>query len=350
MLKTRIDYIIVGQGIAGSSFAMQLMKRNLNFVVYDVPENNNSSSVAGGLFNPITGKNWVKTWKADTLFPYMRTFFRSVEDQLDIKIFHERTIYRPFQSLDIQNDWMGKEADPFHSPYIRVIHTEPIDEEIVKNPLGGLELNWGGYIDVPKYLNGVKKKLVDTSSIIFSTFNERDIFHTEEMIGYQNYLAKKIVFCQGHQAGAGSLWNYLPFRPVKGEILTLSVEEKFDNILNMGVFVLPQADGKWKVGATYDYNNIDLKTTESGKNQIINKLNRFFLPKFDVVGHVAGIRPATLDRRPFIGMHPNVKNIVIFNGLGAKGVTLAPYFSEVLLNFLEHGVELEKEINVARFN
>jgi glycine/D-amino acid oxidase-like deaminating enzyme len=117
----------------------------------------------------------------------------------------------------------------------------------------------------------------------------------------------------------------------------------------MGTFILPRHDGVTKMGSTYVHTYADENPTESGKNQILSRTDRFFLPKFVVAGHEAGVRPATLDRRPFIGMHREKQNIVIFNGLGAKGVTLAPYFSEVLIDFLESGRELEKEVNVERF-
>jgi glycine/D-amino acid oxidase-like deaminating enzyme len=133
-------------------------------------------------------------------------------------------------------------------------------------------------------------------------------------------------------------------------VLTLQSNSSLDLILNKGIFLLPVRAGIFKAGSTYDFNEIDDQPTEKGKKQIIEKLRNFFLPKFDVIGHDAGIRPATLDRRPFLGMHVNFKNIVIFNGLGAKGVTLAPYFSEILVNFLENSIELEKEVSIERFS
>ncbi len=349
-MNTSLDYIIVGQGLAGSCFAMQLIERNKTFVVFDKPEENCSSRIAAGIFNPITGKNWVKTWKSGTLFPYMKEFFLRVEEMLSIKCFHERIIYRPFNSLDNQNDWMARESDLNLKTYIGGIRTAPVDEHILKNPIGGLEISSGGFVDVPAFLKGVRSLLLSKKMIRFEHFDEKAICHVENKVVYGNYLASKVVFCQGPQMG--DFWKFLPFNMVKGEILSIKVDsifEEYTKILNMGVFVRPFKGHFWKVGSTYDHHTLDSNPTEFGKKQIIDKLNRFFLPKFEIVKHVAGIRPATMDRRPFIGMHPDIKNIVIFNGLGAKGVTLAPYFSKILLDFLEHGEELEKEISSERY-
>jgi glycine oxidase len=41
--------------------------------------------------------------------------------------------------------------------------------------------------------------------------------------------------------------------------------------------------------------------------------------------------------------------LIIFNGLGTKGVSLAPYFSDILVRQLENGVPLTKEVDVTRF-
>jgi glycine/D-amino acid oxidase-like deaminating enzyme len=69
-----------------------------------------------------------------------------------------------------------------------------------------------------------------------------------------------------------------------------------------------------------------------------------------VVAQEWGIRPTTIDRRPIIGCHPLYKNLVIFNGLGTKGVSLAPYFSAQVAQWLEGKGEILKEVNIKRFN
>ena len=45
-----------------------------------------------------------------------------------------------------------------------------------------------------------------------------------------------------------------------------------------------------------------------------------------------GIRPASRNRRPFVGLHAKYNKIGILNGLGSKGVSLAPYCAKNLLN------------------
>ena len=44
------------------------------------------------------------------------------------------------------------------------------------------------------------------------------------------------------------------------------------------------------------------------------------------------------------------KNVYIFNGLGTKGVMLAPYFAQKLFNHIKLNETLPEEVNVARFN
>ena len=106
--KRRVDYVIVGQGLAGSCLAIQLCTRNKSVMVFDQPHLNHSTAVAAGLFNPITGKMLAKTWQADVLFPYFYSFYRHAESLLNKKFFFPIPIYRPFSSVEEQNEWMGR--------------------------------------------------------------------------------------------------------------------------------------------------------------------------------------------------------------------------------------------------
>ena len=68
-----------------------------------------------------------------------------------------------------------------------------------------------------------------------------------------------------------------------------------------------------------------------------------------MVQHEAGVRPSSNDRRPILGAHPQQKNIYIFNGLGAKGVMLAPYFAQQLGANITAGKAIDKEASVERY-
>lgn len=344
----KVDYIIVGQGLAGSTLALQLLDRGKSIVVYDLPDENRSSKVAAGLFNPVTGKKWVKTWKANTLFPYAERFYSAAEKKLNASFYHSTAIYRPFPSLDIQNDWIAKAMESDNQPFIANVHTRPIDEDIVHNPLGGIELKCSGYVDIKAFLIATRAYLVERGAYFPERYDVSQMV-VNDRISYGGITASKVVFCQGASA-IPSMWEFLPFRFVKGEILLAKWTENIRKIYNQRAFVLPTGNGFGKMGATYEYHNYTGGPSEKGKKQILEKVERFFFPKFEIVGHESGVRPATLDRRPFLGVHPEAKNIVIFNGLGAKGVTLAPYFSEVLTDFLEHERELEREVDIKRYH
>src|SRR5688572_1228293 len=151
MSATNFDFIIIGQGLAGSAVAVQLLKLGRRILVIDQSRKNNSSRIAAGLFNPITGKKMVKTWMADTLFPYLHTYYREVEQRTSKKFFYPMPLYRPFLSVEEQNEWMAKSSDPAFDQYIDKIFTTSSNPQL-KDPFGGLCLKQSGYLDTTSYI------------------------------------------------------------------------------------------------------------------------------------------------------------------------------------------------------
>ena len=99
--------------------------------------------------------------------------------------------------------------------------------------------------------------------------------------------------------------------------------------------MLPNGQRLCRVGSTFDNQDLTSKVTENARARLIEKLDKLIKFPYRVKGQQAGIRPATLDRRPFIGLHPEFEPLVVFNGLGTKGVSLAPLLSyRSFLNFL----------------
>ena len=83
--------------------------------------------------------------------------------------------------------------------------------------------------------------------------------------------------------------------------------------------------------------------------ELIEKLEKVLDIPYKIVDHYAGIRPATVDRRPLIGRHPEHSSAIIFNGFGSKGISLVPiHAKELVANLLEQK-ELHPEVKLDRF-
>ena len=57
------DFIVVGQGIAGTLMAWNLHLAGKKVLIIDDHHSGSSSLVAAGIVNPITGKNYVTSWR-----------------------------------------------------------------------------------------------------------------------------------------------------------------------------------------------------------------------------------------------------------------------------------------------
>ena len=346
-----LDLIIVGQGLAGSAVAMRAAERGYRIAVFDQPAENRSSVVAAGLFNPVTGKNLVKSWLADKLFPALHTYYPSIERITNSKFFYPTRVYKPFNSAEEQNEWMGKSGDGEFGPYrLRLYPPGKLDEK-VNDPFGGFTLSQSGYVNTGAYLNAVAKYLQARGSYHDELFDYEKLDVKQDGVAYGGFRARKIVFCEGVRNASNPWMNIFPVNSLKGEFLFVQCQWQKDVILNRGVYMVPGAGAEeWRVGATYNWNDHSPEITSWARSELSGKLEAMIRIPYAITGQQWGVRPTTRDRRPIIGAHPVYPSMVIFNGLGTKGVSLAPYFSEVLFRWMENKGTIEREADVSRFN
>ncbi len=343
----KVDYLIIGQGIAGTILAFQLIKRGKKVLIVDKKNPNSSSRVAAGLFNPITGRKFVKTWRVDDLFPYLHPFYSQLEQQLSSIFFHKTDIYRPFESIGDQNDWMAKGHYDEFKNYVEVNY-ESARFPLIHNAAGGLIVKQGGFVDINTMLDAARTYFIKNDMLLDTTFNQEDVEVFNNEVTYQQFTASRMILCTGSKI-ADDWFSWLPFRPVKGEVLFLESKEQVDRIYNKGCFITPPINGLSRAGSTYEWKDLSTTPTEKARNTIMDKLNALIKWDVQIKDQKAGIRPATLDRKPFIGIHPKFETIFIFNGLGTKGVSLAPYFSEQFVGYLEDGLKLDIEVDIKRY-
>jgi glycine/D-amino acid oxidase-like deaminating enzyme len=342
----KTDFLIVGQGLAGSLLGHELLKRGYTINIIDPEQGDTSSRKAAGLYNPITGRNMVVTWLADELFARLPEHYMQLEKILDASFHHSLPIYRPFYSIEELNDWMGKENDARYSPFISRIHAQSVAIDHLNDPFGGIELRQSGYVDLPVMLDAFRAYFKQ-QRVYHSLQMKYDELHFDGIFHFGDFVAERIIFCDGPFVTANPWWRQLPFRPVRGEVLDISCELPTDRIYNRGVFMLPK-DGIFRIGSTYDHGLLSFEPQAKGIAELQERLVKLFGGKYEIVATRAGVRPATADRRPYIGWHPENKGVGIFNGFGAKGVSLVPYFSKLFADTIEGKSKIHREADVSR--
>lgn len=311
-----------------------------------------ASRVAAGLYNPVVFKRLVKSWMADDLLPFMDEFYPEMEKLLEAEFYFSKRILKPFAEEQEKALWLKKTTEPIGKYLNESIYTEDLNG-IVYNPLGISEVMHAGNLDTIKFLNTCKAYLQKQNAYIEDAVDYAQLVLQEKTVVYKGITADKLIFCEGYKAVDNPFFSWLPFKLTKGETLTIKLTHDhaipFKMVLNKAVFILPIGNDLYKVGATYEWNDLTELTTEKGKADLVEKLKKVLKVPFEVVNHQAGIRPTVSDRRPLIGIHPEHAQLAIFNGLGTKGVMLAPFFANQFSNFLETGFPLDTEVDIARF-
>ncbi len=326
------------------------MERGKNIFVFDEPKKNTASAVAAGLFNPIIGKLMKQAWMADQLFPYLFQFYERAEKLLGHHFFHPQTIYRPFISVEEQNEWMGRSEEPEIKKFIEQIFTSSSFADVVNDRLGGVLTKQSGYLDTNLFMRAVCDFLKGKHIYREIFFDSSKLKIAPDSVSYEDIEAVSIIFCDGLNANNNPFFDWIPIRPLKGETLTVLLDRKLEAIFNRGVYIVPNnRDNTYKVGATYTPGDTTEETSAKARKELEEKLSELIKNPFEVHHQHWGMRPTTPDRRPVLGAHPAYKNVLIFNGLGTKGVSLAPYFSNLLALWLEGATEIAIEVNIERF-
>lgn len=346
----KCDVLVVGQGLAGTALAWSLIRAGKSVLVIDRVNPASASMAAAGLYNPITGPNLALAWDAHRFFPVIEPFYREIEKETGESFLHPMPIYRPFNSAAQQNDWSGRWSDPRYNPFIASFSAFSKGDPVLRDPWGGLTLAGGGFLDLPMMLSCFRSFLAQRGMLLDEHFDAGHLTVGSGNVLYKAHRAERIVFCTGHRLPPGSRFDWLPLKPLKGETLLLKVDADIETIYNRGCFIIPLQKGLCRAGSTYNRNDLSTVPTENGRSEIEKKLNNLISASYDVVGQAVGIRPASVDRRPLLGFHPEFPVLGVFNGLGSRGVSMAPVLSRIMTRNLLQGTPIEMSVKINRFN
>jgi len=347
----QIDFIIVGQGVAGTLLAHFLLEAGQKVVLIDDKHEHAASKVAAGIINPITGRRYVKSWRVDELLPFAQQTYQQIEAKLGVSFYQSIPIIRTLFNRKEEEAWLARTADPAYAQYILdktelgayAKHTVPAFSygevgHTAQVNLATLTAAYRTFLE--------KKGLLRTEKFEFSK-----LVLTNEGVKYEDITARKILFCEGHKAKDNPYFSYLPFGGAKGEVLDVRIPEvDFKKILKHRIFIVPQQDGQYWIGSTYDWNFENDEPTKKGRQYLENRLSDVLKTPFTIENHRAAVRPTVKDRRPFLGTHPEHPQVAIFNGLGTKGASLGPFFAQQMVDFLLQQQSIDDAVDIHRFS
>lgn len=344
----QVDYIIVGCGLASIAFCEYLRANNKSFVVFD-DCSQKSSIVAAGLYNPVILKRFSEVWKAKEQLNRSLPLYKKLEKDLNIKIDYKLRILRRFFSIEEQNKWFGASDKPNLEPFLSTQLVKNTNSHI-NAPFGFGEVLHAGRIDTETLIINYKAFLKQNNYLEEVAFNYSNVQFETNLIQYKNYQGSHLIFAEGFGVKNNPFFKHIPITGSKGEILTIKTPDlKIDYAVKSSVFVIPLGNDLYNVGATYNNEDKTNTPTEAAKEELLSKLKTFVKCNFEVVNHVAGIRPTVKDRRPLVGRHFEYKNLYVLNGLGTRGVMIAPFVAQKLFQFIENNETLDTEIDVNRF-
>ena len=343
-----LDYIIVGSGLAGIAFAETLLQHQKSFVVFE-NHSQHSSKVAGGLYNPVILKRFSQVWEAERQLALANEFYAQIENKLQIKVDYKLPIYRKFFSIEEQNNWFAASDKPTLAPFLSTVIINK-KYHAIDSPFGFGEVLQTGYLDTEVFLEAYHSYLKSLNVFQSFAFEYDKIQFEDNTVVYEKYQAKHIVFAEGFGMHANPYFKNLPLDGTKGELFLINAPDlDLDVIINTSIFILPLGNNLFKVGATYNWEDKTDLPTEDGKKELVERIQEILNCDFEIVAHLAGVRPTVNDRRPLLGTHPAHKSLHILNGLGTRGVMLAPAMALDLFDYIENGKPLNKSVDIQRY-
>ncbi len=341
------DFLIVGQGIAGTTLAMELIAQGSSVLVIDAYNKSSSSQVAAGLFNPIAFRRVALGWKANECLKEVQRFYSFQEELTETHLFYPKDILRIHGSAEEVDIWKKRSQDQEFSGLLsETLHEQ--DSPFYFQPFGVSKVLGGGFVDTRTWLSAVRRIFLARNILREEHFEKQHLEILREGIQYREIRANKVVFCEGADALQNPWFGHLPFNLAKGDLVIIHAPGLPPEIFNGSIYGIPLGEGVFRVGSTYEWEFLNALPSIERAQELEEKLKNLIRVPFKIIGHEAGIRPTVKDRRPFLGTHPVIKSLAIFNGLGTKGVLLAPLLSKEMASHLIHGNELSDDINIAR--
>ena len=343
--QKEFDYIIIGQGIAGSLLDFEFEKCGCKCLIIDQEVAYSASKASCGILNPITGRKFHLSWEFDRFWGVATETYTDLSHKMNRPFLEYIPIVRKIETRFL-NDWLIKKDETEYAkwviPEVRKIigfATEP-------------DVPWiavkGARIDVATLLLQYRFYLKSQNRILEHYFDYDELSSERGFVYYQNYKAKGIIFAEGIGVENNPFFTQLPVRANPGEFVRVEIDDlKLNAVMKEKYFQIQIAEKQFWIGS-YNRWDDEYAPTNNGLETLCKYLRNQH-HQFQVLDHQVGVRAGSPDRRPMIGNHPSKSNFYVFNGLGTKGISLSPLLCKQFVHCIVFGKPLAKEVDINRF-
>lgn len=364
-----VDIIILGQGLAGTTLAWWCHWSSLRVMILDRAAAVTSSKVAAGLMTPITGQRLVPTWRWGDFWPVAVDFYRRVEQITGSSFLHTGPMVRCFQGAD-ETQYFARRLASGEFVDAATLTPQRLEEVISRGdvvrqtvspgleaPLrtdarGHFEMSLGGRLNVAHFLDVSRQYFMQHGRLLTADVQLPEdvsvVPHEVELPRWE-LRAPRLVCCQGYDSVSNPWFQRVDFQPAKGEILRVRIPGwKEPRVIHGDVWIAPQGDEVVSVGATYDWSRLDNVPSEDGRRELEARLQLMIQGPYEIIDHVAAVRPILRDPRPVLGFHPQWPQLGFLNGLASKGALMAPHFARHFLRTMSGAEHLDPTVDLAR--
>ncbi|MBL7998769.1 MAG: FAD-binding oxidoreductase [Candidatus Kapabacteria bacterium] len=342
------DFLVIGQGLAGSFVTDGLLKRGCSVHCAD-PLVASASTVAVGLLNPVVGKRHSPHGKFVRHSPEAFAAYSTITGAI---------VHHPIERILIGDEerdlWQGRKEQLMEQNTVASLAPSRHAEiaPFITGEWEGYTILGGARVDTALVVQTFREQFTRDGVLIPVAVPPDELSFDGETWNWCGRRYRRVVWCEGYRAQVNPYWSWLPYLNAKGHVLRVRISGVPLGALTIcgGKYLVRLGDSdEFLFGADYDWHWKDDAVDGGSVDTLLHTLRSMLRADIELHSARAGIRTVLMDFGAVLGAHPDHPALFICNGLGAKGALLAPAFATMLINHILDGAALPREHNVARY-
>ncbi|GMK37416.1 glycine oxidase ThiO [Paenibacillus sp. CCS19] len=361
--------LIVGGGIIGLSCAFEAARRGKRVTVVEPDRfGGQASGAAAGMLAPFSEN----TEQPDSFFDLCLYSFNKYDawttavEQIagmDVELMRTGSLNIAFHEADVlpmQTRLLWQNARGARAELVEGAALRKLEPRLTERAVAGLHCPEESHVYAPKLVVALHEacrrlgvRLVDYAGPIAAVHSGTEAGVAVTTVSGERYEGDRLVICAG--AWSGAYANTLGFspevHPIRGQICAFesAPSEVKHMVFTSQAYWVGKGNGTIVCGASEDVAGFDTTVTERGIERLIRATDRSFpfLAGKPTVKRWAGLRPATRDGRPLIGIPNGRADIVAATGHYRNGILLSPGTAFLVADLLD-GANTEIDISDCR--